>query len=154
MARKRVKLVLALLVSSSLSGCLFPVRERVDSEICHRAELPVDQDQRAPAPSPLPLSPAAGERGRGEAAAPSLAGVPNRSEFDTGPLSVNDPGVRPAAAQQPAGKPEKREDVWDRLSLMEKRIFGAGKDVPYSDVPLIKFVDPTSPPKVIAAAGG
>src|SRR5947209_7120210 len=30
-----------------LSGCLSPVREQVDRDICSKAELPIDQDPRS-----------------------------------------------------------------------------------------------------------
>ena len=52
MVRKGVILVSVLL----MGGCLSPVRERVDQEICHKAELPIDLDPRTPAMAAAPAA--------------------------------------------------------------------------------------------------
>jgi cobalt-zinc-cadmium efflux system outer membrane protein len=98
MSRTRRSLLVAVLLSGCLSGCLSPVRDRVDLEICHKAELPMDLPQRLP----------------------------------------------PKAAP-PAGPDWDKLEKDGSISKMESRIFKAGTDVPYSDIPMIKFVDPKAP---------
>jgi cobalt-zinc-cadmium efflux system outer membrane protein len=98
MPARRVTLTLGLLVGISLPGCLSPVRQRVDDEICKTAELPVDLG-------------------------PSL----------------------PPRAAPPAGPDWDKLETEKAISPMERRIFKAGSDVPYSDIPMIQMPSPKAP---------
>ena len=88
MAWKRLTFVAALL----LGGCLSPVREHVDQEICHNAELTVDLEPRTPARKIA-----------------SMANIPDAGNFGT------DSDVRLAGAQVDEIKP--KTNIEKRLKL-------------------------------------
>jgi cobalt-zinc-cadmium efflux system outer membrane protein len=150
---------MAVFLGSCLSGCLSTVRERVDLEICHKAQLPMDLPPRLPGKveSP-PVAPGAPEQ-EYKLTKESLDNVsekviPAAVVAKLRPLQDKGFSTR-AGFEQALGERLEKEELrryQDRvlmfargLSTMEVRVFDAGKDVPYSHIPYIKFVDPKAP---------
>jgi cobalt-zinc-cadmium efflux system outer membrane protein len=114
----RWPLALGLVVAA---GCLYPVRAKIDQDVCNLAQGPIDVEPGIPAAEPPPMPPANGEVNQaGYQKPPSSppADTPSRPT-EKGPETILPP---PAAPGGGAGKPPSERTSPDEAALQALKL--------------------------------